>query len=135
VLLGAKARSLLGELRNQQALDPSIKPDHPTRLKIDLRELLIDDRGTSLATFASQGHRNMCVVSADVAAADATKACSKEPDAAIIRVSLTGKCTPSGFGAIPSIIAGGLSTLARICAAVRRKGVLFVDSQGNCVTP
>jgi hypothetical protein len=77
----------------------------------------------------------MCVVSADVDAPDAVKLCSKEPGAAMVIVCLTGKCPPSEFGTIPIIRAGGLSTLAPICAVVRRKGVVFVDSQGNCVTP
>lgn len=135
MLLGAKGRSLLVELHNLQSFYHPIKPNRPMRFKIDLRELLIDDRGTSLATFASQGHHHMCVISADVDAPDAAKLCSKEPGVAMVTVCLTGKCPPSEFGTIPNIRAGGLSTLALICAAVRRKGLLFVDSQGNCVAP
>ncbi len=85
--------------------------------------------------FASHGHKHMCVIAADLGTEDASKACSKERDVATVSVCLTGNCPAREFGAIPSIKAGGLETLGWICEAVRRRGVLFIDSQGNCVTP
>jgi hypothetical protein len=135
MLLGAKAHGLLVEYRHQRSFEHSFKPNQPIRFKINLREVLIDDRGTSLATFGSQGHRQMCVVPADLRAAEASKACSKEPDAAIVSVCLTGKCPASGSDGIPAIIAGGLHTLGWVCAAVRQRGLLFIDKQGNCLAP
>ena len=134
ILLATKTYGLLHSVRDGLH-GGQTHPARPRRFKVDSRDLLLDNRGTSVAAFARQRGSELCVVSSGLEASAAAGLCAKRSGSAIVSLCLTQGCTGAAMADVPTIASGGVRTLASVATALRSGSVLFMDANGNCLAP